>query len=125
MLRPSTAGEGVTRLRLDPDGDPPGAVVEARQQWRHALSLRHQQILALLLCAGTAGLDAASLSRALYDDADHLVTVRAELSRLRRVLGGLIAARPYRIAPGVEVVPPDREVLTRLLGSATPLQPWS
>jgi hypothetical protein len=124
MLRPHATDESRTRLRLDPDGDPPGAVVEAREQWRHALSLRHQQILALLMCAGVEGLDAASISRALYDDADHLVTVRAELSRLRRVLGGLIAARPYRIAPGVEVVPPPREVLTRLLGAATPLQPW-
>jgi hypothetical protein len=125
MLRPNTAGEGATRLRLDPDGDPPGAVVEGREQWRHALSRRHQQILALLMRAGAAGLDAAALSRALYDDADHLVTVRAELSRLRRVLGGLIAARPYRIAPGVEIVPPDPAVLVRLLGPATPLQPWS
>ncbi len=124
MLRPNTAGEGATRLRLDPDGDPPGAVVEGREQWRHALSRRHQQILALLMRAGAAGLDAAALSRALYDDADHLVTVRAELSRLRRVLGGLIAARPYRIAPGVEIVPPDPAVLARLLGPATPLQPW-
>ena len=47
------AGEGATRLRLDPDGDPPGAVVEGREQWRHALSRRHQQILALLMRAGT------------------------------------------------------------------------
>ncbi|MCD2197721.1 GAF domain-containing protein [Actinomycetospora endophytica] len=125
MLRPSAAGDGATRLRLDPDGDPPGVVVEGRQQWRHALSRRHQQILALLMRAGVEGLDAAALSRALYDDADHLVTVRAELSRLRRVLGGLIAARPYRIAPGVEIVPPDPTVLGRLLGPATPLQPWS
>jgi hypothetical protein len=124
MLRPSAAGDGATRLRLDPQGDPPGVVVEGREQWRHALSRRHQQILALLMCAGAGGLDAAALSRALYDDADHLVTVRAELSRLRRVLGGLIAARPYRIAPGVEIVPPGRDVLARLLGPATPLQPW-
>jgi hypothetical protein len=124
MLRPSGTGEESTRIRLDPDGEPAGAVVEGREQWRHGLSRRHQQILALLMCAGTAGLDAAALSRALYEDADHLVTVRAELSRLRRVLGGLIAARPYRIAPGVEVVPPPPEVLRRLLGSATPLQPW-
>jgi hypothetical protein len=123
MLRPST-GDGATRLRLDPDGDPPGVVVEGREQWRHALSRRHQQILALLMCAGAEGLDAAALSRALYDDADHLVTVRAELSRLRRVLGGLIAARPYRIARGVEIVPPGPDVLARLLGPATPLQPW-
>jgi hypothetical protein len=40
------------------------------------------------------------------------------------VLGGLIAARPYRIARGVEIVPPGPDVLARLLGPATPLQPW-
>ena len=72
------------------------------------------------------GSRSAAISRALYDDADHLVTVRAELSRLRRVLGGLLAARPYRIAPGVEVVPPSPDDTVRLFGGrATPLQPWS
>ncbi|WP_116707622.1 GAF domain-containing protein [Actinomycetospora cinnamomea] len=126
LLRPSSsAGPGSTRLRLDLDADPPGAVVEGREAWRHALGRRHLQILALLMRAGSDGLDAAAISRALYDDADHLVTVRAELSRLRRVLGGLLAARPYRIAPGVEVVPPSPTDVARLLGdAATPLQPW-
>jgi hypothetical protein len=126
LLRPSTAtGPGATRLRLDLDADPPGAVVEGREEWRHGLGRRHLQILALLMSAGSAGLDAAAISRALYDDADHLVTVRAELSRLRRVLGGLLAARPYRIAPGVEVVPPSPQDTARLFGAAaTPLQPW-
>ena len=89
MLRPSGTGEEATRIRLDPGRRAgrsrrrgPGAVAA------RALVRRHQQILALLMCAGPAGLDAAGISRALYDDADHLVTVRAELSRLRRVLGG-------------------------------------
>ena len=35
------------------------------------------------------------------------MTVRAEMSRLRRSLGGLLLARPYRIAPEVEVVVPS------------------
>ena len=129
LLRPTDGdGAGVTRLRLDLDGDPPGAVVEGSERWRHTLGRRHLQILALLMRAGSTGLDAAAISRALYDDADHLVTVRAELSRLRRVLGGLLAARPYRIAPGVEVAAPSAGELARLFGpegSATPLQPWS
>ena len=73
------------------------------------------------MAAGSEGLDAAAISRALYDDADHLVTVRAELSRLRRVLGGLLAARPYRIAPGVEVVPPSLQDTARLFGPAATL----
>lgn len=125
LLRPVAADATATRLRLDLDTDPAGAVVEGRERWRHALSRRHLQILALLMGAGPTGLDAAAISRALYDDADHLVTVRAEFSRLRRVLGGLIAARPYRIAPGVEVEVPAPAVVARLLGRpATPVQPW-
>lgn len=128
LLRPSDgAGPGRTRLRLDLDADPPAALVEGHEVWRHTLGRRHLQIVALLMQAGSAGLDAAAISRALYDDADHLVTVRAELSRLRRVLGGLLAARPYRIAPGVEVVPPSPADTARLFGpgrGATPLQPW-
>jgi hypothetical protein len=47
---------------------------------------------------------AAQLSETLYGDRTHLVTVRAELSRLRKLIGGLLLARPYRVAPGVEVV---------------------
>ena len=65
----------------------------------------------LLARAGAAGLDAGALSTALYGDREHLVTVRAEMSRLRRSLGGLLLARPYRIAPEVEVVLPDPVVI--------------
>ncbi len=121
LLHP-IGGEGSTRLRLDLTADPPAAVVEGRETWRHTLSRRHLQILALLMRAGPTGLDAAALSRALYDDADHLVTVRAELSRLRRVLGNLVVARPYRIAPGVGIEVPPPDVMNGLLGPATPLQ---
>ena len=31
------------------------------------------------------------------------MTVRAEVSRLRRVVGGLLATQPYRIADGVDI----------------------
>lgn len=61
----------------------------------------------LLAWTGPAGLNAAQLSHALYGDGEHLVTVRAELSRLRRSLGGLLLARPYRIAPGIDVELPE------------------
>lgn len=68
------------------------------ESWRTALSPRHTRILQLL-AAGPHS--AASLSAALYGDGDHLVSVRAEISRLRRVVGGLIATAPYRLADGV------------------------
>ena len=51
---------------------------------------------------------AAQLSTALFGDEEHQVTVRAEVSRLRRVVGGLVTTNPYRLAAGVTlaVVPP-------------------
>ena len=92
------------RLTLDLESKPPRAVVDGSSRWLHPLSTRHAEVLVLLARAGAAGLDAGALSQALYGDRDHLVTVRAEMSRLRRTLGGLLLARPYRIAPEVEVV---------------------
>ncbi|WP_214367056.1 GAF domain-containing protein [Pseudonocardia sp. H11422] len=102
-----TAGRPPLRLSLDLDSRPPRAVVEGASVWIHPLSTRHAEVLLLLAHAGRAGLDAAALSKAVYGQAGHLVTVRAEMSRLRRSLGGLLLARPYRIAPEVEVRLPD------------------
>lgn len=116
LLRPERQGrQAPTRLRLDLAARPARAVVEGSSVWRYPLSRRHAQILALLVAAGPAGLDAAALSEALHGDRDHLVTVRAEVSRLRRTLGGLLVARPYRLAPGIAAEPVDREALRALL----------
>ncbi|WP_101643861.1 GAF domain-containing protein [Brevibacterium antiquum] len=65
------------------------------------LTPRRAQILAAITSAGSAGVTAAELSRTLYGDADHQVTVRAEVSRLRRSIGALLATQPYRWAEGV------------------------
>ena len=35
------------------------------------------------------------------------MTIRAEVSRLRKAIGGILLARPYRLAPEVDVVLPD------------------
>ena len=67
-----------------------------------------------LVRAGAAGRSAAQLAEDLFADADRVVTVRAEMSRLRRGLGGTLLAQPYRIAPGVAarlVLPEDRATL--------------
>lgn len=108
------------RLTLDLDAHPPRAVVEAGSRWVHPLSTRHVEVLVLLAAAGAAGLDAGALSAALYGDREHAVTVRAEMSRLRRALGGLLLARPYRIAPDVEVVLPDLDAAPLLRASTAP-----
>lgn len=71
-------------------------------QWTHDPSPRHAQIL-LLLARRRAGLSAAELSRELFGAADRTVTVRAEMSRLRKHIVGLIAAGPYRFVEGTDV----------------------
>lgn len=66
------------------------------------LSLRHSEIL-LLLGESTDGMTSAELAVALSDDDQAQVTVRAELSRLRSVLGPIVlASRPYRLQTEVE-----------------------
>ena len=65
------------------------------------LTPRRAEILSAVTSAGDAGISAAELSRRLYGDADHLVTVRAEVSRLRRSIGALLSTQPYRWADGV------------------------
>ncbi len=59
--------------------------------------LRHAEIL-LALAVSAAGRTAPELADALYGDRSRVVTVRAELSRLRKRYVGLLAAQPYRIA---------------------------
>src|SRR5699024_5174927 len=71
------------------------------------LTPRRAQILAAITEAGPAGISASQLSRTLYGDADHLVTVRAEVSRLRRSIGALLAPPPSRWAEGVLPRPDD------------------
>ncbi|HEY3466986.1 MAG TPA: GAF domain-containing protein [Amycolatopsis sp.] len=100
LLRPSRR----EKLRLILETDPPRAIVEGSVRWTHPLGRRQADLLRLIATAGPAGVSAAQLSETLYGDRTHLVTVRAELSRLRKLVGGLLLARPYRIAPGVDVV---------------------
>lgn len=62
------------------------------------LSLRHSEIV-LLMHLSTTGLTADQLAVSLSDDDQALVTVRAEISRLRPLLGPIeIKSRPYRLS---------------------------
>lgn len=107
LLRPEQGGTGTARLWLDLAAQPPEAVVECGASWHYPLTPRHVEVLALLMDAGPSGMDAVALSAAMFGDRGHAVTVRAEMSRLRRRLGGLLLTRPYRIAPNVVVEPCD------------------
>jgi hypothetical protein len=64
------------------------------------LGLRQAELLAVLaLCP--EGLTSEQLAAALYGDRGKPVTIRAEVSRLRRVLGRALQSRPYRLAAPV------------------------
>lgn len=121
LLRPSSTGRTTTlRLSLELDARPPRAVVAGTNVWVYPLSTRHAEVLLLLARAGRAGMDAAALSRALYGHVGSLVTIRAEVSRLRKAIGGVVLARPYRLAPAVEVVLPDLATSPFVAASTAP-----
>jgi len=65
------------------------------------LSPRHSEIL-LLLASAPRGLSGDELAVLLYEDDGGESTLRAELNRLRHLLGSdLLASRPYRLAATV------------------------
>jgi transcriptional regulator of acetoin/glycerol metabolism len=89
---------------------------------RLELSLRHSELLLLLAEAAVAeeGRTAAQLAAECHPGDAALVTVRAELSRLRRLLGAdLVGSRPYRLHGRIET---DLDQVRRLLarGSVGP-----
>ena len=74
------------------------AIVRGREI---ALTLRRAEVLALLLLH-PAGLTAEQLMLQLYGDEGNPTTVRAEMHRLRNLLGeGILDTKPYRISAEV------------------------
>lgn len=82
--------------------------------WTHELSPRHAELLYLLALHRT-GRSAAGLAQDMFGEPGRTVTVRAEMSRVRRYLGAFLEHRPYRFCEDaeVEVLLPDdpRELL--------------
>ncbi|MFJ5641445.1 GAF domain-containing protein [Streptomyces sp. NPDC093223] len=70
--------------------------------WSRELSPRHAELLYLLAVRRT-GRSAAGLAEDVFGDASRTVTVRAEMSRIRRYLGPLLEHRPYRFREDAEV----------------------
>ncbi|MDR4533419.1 GAF domain-containing protein [Glutamicibacter sp. PS] len=88
-----TASETLLELYAQPH---PHAVIRVEQGSSEiALSHRHWQILRLL-AQHPQGVEAEQL-RDLWPSPASAITVRAEISRLRSRLGGLIGSRPYRL----------------------------
>ncbi|MFE5814609.1 GAF domain-containing protein [Streptomyces sp. NPDC056479] len=76
--------------------------------WSHELSPRHAELV-YLLALHPAGRSAAGLAEDMFGDPGRTVTVRAEMSRVRRYLGAFLEHRPYRFREDaeVEVLLPD------------------
>ncbi len=83
-------------------------VAASTGSWSRELSPRHAELL-FLLAEHPAGRGAAGLAEDLFGDPSRTVTVRAEMSRIRRYLGELLQHRPYRFCDDteVEVILPD------------------
>ncbi|WP_030766149.1 GAF domain-containing protein [Streptomyces sp. NRRL F-2664] len=97
-------GTAATRVVLDlsRSGSWSATVYGSSGSWSQELSPRHAELL-FLLAESPRGRSAAELSADLFGDPARTVTVRAELSRVRRHFGGVLTHRPYRFAEDVEV----------------------
>jgi hypothetical protein len=98
------AADAPTHLAIDLTGAPCLRVRSPSGSWSRQLSPRHAEILVALVQAGAEGRTAAGLAQDLFDDPSRTVTVRAEMSRLRRAVGSVLRSSPYRISPGVDTV---------------------
>ncbi|MEV5974674.1 GAF domain-containing protein [Streptomyces sp. NPDC051921] len=78
------------------------AVSGAAGSWTQELSPRHAELL-YLLALHPEGRTAADLAEDVFGDRTRTVTVRAEMSRVRRNLAGVLAHRPYRFSEEVAV----------------------
>jgi hypothetical protein len=118
----SGAATAVTSVVLDLRAEPTLRVDGPSGGWARRLSRRHAEILLALAGAGPDGRSAADLADDLFADRTRVTTVRAELSRLRRLAGSVLQSNPYRFAPGVAVtaaLPDDRALV--LPGSSAPV----
>lgn len=115
-------GAVISSVTLDLTSRTPTATLTgAGGSWTHELTPRHGEIL-LTLLLHPEGRSASEIADDLFGDPGRTVTVRAEMSRLRKVFGSVVAHRPYRIAHDVRaelVEPADRG--TVLLGSSAPV----
>lgn len=93
---PGLPARAVGGLHLQALGGPDMAVTTAGRSFR--LSLRHSEILTVL-AAHSGGLSGDELSVLLYPGDMRPATLRAEMVRLRSLLGAdALASRPYRLS---------------------------
>lgn len=103
LLRLDAGTSPTSSLVVDLDGAPRVDVSGTSGTWSRQLSPRHAEILLALFLAGPGGRTATELAEDLFDDPHRAITVRAEMSRLRRLVGSLLLSAPYRLDPGIAV----------------------
>ena len=102
--RPRAVGDGAVRLqarveaRVEALGRSEGLLRLDGQ--RIQLSRRHTELLVMLM-VHQQGLNGGELAELLYGEGACPTTLRAELTRLRRIVGDLLASRPYRLTTPV------------------------
>ena len=102
-----------TRVVLDVSAaaTPTLTVSGAGTSWSQPLTPRHAEIL-YLLARHRSGRSARELALDLFGDPDRVLTVRAEMSRLRKHFAGILHPKPYRFADDLDLVvqePPGGE----------------
>ena len=117
LVRPTGAAESsvadsgnTTRIRIDlRNSQKPRIEVRSEVgEWTHEPTPRHAEIL-YLLATHRQGRTAAQMAADLFGDDGRAITVRAEMSRLRKHLAGIISTQPYRLdeSATVEVITPS------------------
>jgi transcriptional regulator of acetoin/glycerol metabolism len=132
LVRPARDGEDRSEkaaLHLQALGRSRAEAQLGRAEFR--LTQRHSEIVAILAMR-PEGVTDHELMLGLYGETRSGVTVRAEISRLRRILGPVIQTRPYRLAADVDA---DFLQVEQLLEAGDvdaaaslhtgPLLPWS
>ncbi|MDX6714400.1 MAG: hypothetical protein QOH30_958 [Baekduia sp.] len=132
--RAASRREPVRSFTLATTGAPapapePGVGIEALGRDRAVvsgveLSRRHSELM-VLLALRPEGMSAEEVAIALYGDFGKPVTARAELSRLRRVLGAALLAEPYRLAatPRADFLAAEELAGAGVLGAALDAYP--
>ena len=114
-------GPAISRITLDlRDANAPTLEMMGQYGcWRRDISPRHAEILHVL-ATHRQGRSAPELAADLYGDRSRVVTVRAEISRLRKQFVGLVIGKPYRFPESaiVDVFDPDMTSYSRR--SSTP-----
>jgi len=116
LVRARPRGARLRHSAIIVEATSPGRVRVSQGNWRVDLSPRHSEIMALLVLHPD-GLTSEQLLDLLQLPSRKAVTVRAEISRLRRVLGPILLGNPYRLQG---VVHADPDEMSAVVEGATP-----